>query len=314
MLDIGGLVAARRRHPYANTRLWRQLNALLTGIFDNVDLLIFFAGAPFIHSRVDNARGLRALDLFRRVVRRHMADLAVHDKSAFSDNFGKTLSAFASIRALKKLHPLAEDMYGLRYLDFLYLQILACRRELSGERLIVEVTWNEPGLFEDVCRLPNSCIILILHSRFPHGTRALSYSRKRLAVVGAYPDRILQFYKENKINNPEDIEIIPVNRETLLTLTKVAQKNKAIICSPDLVNPKTGRLDLLSIGMFQLAKYANVPLYFFDFCIDDNCLLRGFIKGPVDCAAGPVKAAEEFVSFCQSISGRTLTIIESKYN
>ena len=313
MPDIRVLIAARRKHRYANTRLWRKLNALLTEVFDAVDLFIAWAGAPFTHSRVDSLADHRALDLFKRIVRRHVADLEVYDKLAFSNNFGETLLTFASIRALKKLYPLAENAFCLRYLDFLYGQIAVCRQKMFGDQPVVEIAWNEPRLFEEVCCLPNSCVILILHNGFAHGTRALSYSKKSLAAVTSF-DPIVEFYKKNGVNHPEDIEIIPVNCETLLTLTKVAQKNKAIICVPDVVNPKTGRHNLLSIGMFQLARYANVPLYFFDFCIDDDGILRGFIKGPIDYGAGPVRAAEEFISFCQSISGRTLTIIEKKYN
>ena len=103
-----------------------------------------------------------------------------------------------------------------------------------------------------------------------------------------------------------------MNSETLLTLTEVAKRNKAIICAPDVVNPKTGQYDLLSIGMFHFARYINLPLYFFDFYMDEDCVLRGFIKGPIDFGLGPVKAAEDFIRFCQSISGRNLTLIKAR--
>jgi hypothetical protein len=313
MPDMRVLIAARRQRRYAHTRPWGKLNAFLTYVFDAADLLIAVAGVPFVRPRLDKKSRRLALNLFKRVVRRHLADLEVRDRLALSDNFKETLLRFASVRALKKLYPLAENIYGLRYLDFLYYQIAKCRQEMFGDRPIVEVVWNEPKLFEDVCCLPNSCIILILHNGFVHGTRALSYSRKSLAAVTGFPDKIGRFYRMNKVKHPEDIEIISVNHDTLLTLTKVAKNNKAIICAPDVPNPKTGRLDFLSVGMFQLARYADVPLYFFDFRMDDDCTLRGFIKGPVDCSAGPSKTAEDFIGFCQSVSGRTFTIIDKSF-
>jgi hypothetical protein len=55
-------------------------------------------------------------------------------------------------------------------------------------------------------------------------------------------------------------------------------------------------------------------LYFVDFFVDDDCILRGFINGPIDYSAGPVKAAEEFISFCQRISGRSPKIVKKGWD
>ena len=150
------LIATRRQHRYASTRLGRKF---------------------------------LVLHLFKRIVRRHVADLEAHDKLAFSNNFKETLPRVASIKALKKIYPLAENTFGLRYLDFVYWQIAECRQDPP----ILEIAWNEPRLFEEICCLPNSCVILILHNGFTHGTRALSYSKKRLAAVIRFPDPIRDF-------------------------------------------------------------------------------------------------------------------------
>jgi hypothetical protein len=308
MQAIRFLIASRRTHRYANTLFWRKLNALLTALFDAFDSF------TVIRSRADNLSGHRALDLFKRIVHRHVADLKVCDEAAFSDNFSETLLRISSIWALKKLYPLANNIYDLRYFDFLFLQIAECQQDKFGDRPFVEITWNERDLFDEVCRLQNSCVILSLHNGFLHGTRALSYFKKDLAAVAHFPDDLLEFYKLSEVKHPEAIEFIPVNRDTLLTLTKVAKRDKTIICAPDVFNQKTRRYDLITMGMFQFAKYANVPLYLFDFCIDDDCKLRGFIKGPIDCRQGSVKAAEEFISFCRSVSGRTLTIINKGWS
>jgi hypothetical protein len=239
-----------------------------------------------------------------------MADLEVHDKLAFSDNLRKTLLRFASIGVLRRLYPLAENAFRLRYLDFLYLAVGQTRQYTTGHRPVVEIVWSEPRLFEEICALPSSGIVLLLHGGSLQGTRTLSYSRRNLAAVIREPERVLTSYKNSKVHNPEDIEIIPVNRETLLALTNVVKRNKVIICAPDIV--LKGQPGLLSLAMFQFAARVKVPLYFFDFSMDEDCTLRGFIKGPIDCGAGVVKAAEDFIGFCQSVSGRTLTIMERR--
>jgi hypothetical protein len=241
-----------------------------------------------------------------------MADLEVHDKLAFSDGFRKTLLRFASIGALRRLYPLAQNMFSLRYLNFVYLTIAQMRQYVAGDRPIVETVWKEPKLLDDIYALPSSCIVLGLHNGFAHCTRALSRSGRNLAAVVGAPAGVLAAYKFNKVNKPEDIEIIPVNRETLVALTKVVKSNKVIICLPDVFNHKTGRVELLSLAMFEFAVRTKVPLHFFDFCMDDDGTFWGFIKGPIDCSAGAVKAAEDFIGFCQSVSGRTLTIMERR--
>ena len=184
------------------------------------------------------------------------------------------------------------------------------QRHVALKRVgIADVVWHEPELFDEICNLPYSCIILVLHNGFVHGTRALSYSKKKLAAVIGDPETILDDYKDNKVNHPEEIEIIPANSETLLRLTEVAKANKAIICAPDVFNPKTERCDLLSSAMFRFVGYTHLPLYCFDFYMDDDCVLRGFIKGPLEFERGPAKAAEDFIRFCKSVSGRDLTLM-----
>jgi hypothetical protein len=313
MPGIRSFIAARRKHRYGGTYPWQKLNTLLIGIFDAVDCFTALSGAVFVQSRADSGFGRRTLHFFRRIVHRHVADLGLPDRGGPSNDIKESLLKVSSIRSLQRLYPHVENVFGLKYLDFLYWQFAECQQKLFGDRTIIDVTWNEPVLLEEVCCLQNSCIILVLHNGFAHGTRRISYSEKKLAAVVAFPEIGLEFFRENKVNRPEDIQIIPVNRETLLRLTKVAKENKAMICAPDAVNPQTGRCDLLSLGMFQLAQYTNVPLYFLDFRMDDDCILRGFIRGPVDYSAGPVKAAEEFISFCQFISGRSLRIMNKEW-
>lgn len=307
MFDIRSLIALRRTHRYANTKPWAILNELLSAVLDAVDLSIFRARTLFNFRKTDLSAHL-ALLLFTRIVHRHMADLEAGDKLALSNNFRETLSKVAAIAVLKKLYPIAENIYSLRYLDFLYWRIAESRQNPP----IVDVLWNEPGVFGEICDLPNSCVILALHNGFAHCARAFSHSKKRLAAVIGFPDLILQFYKRNKVYHPDDIEIVPVNNETLLKLTEVAKRNKAIICAPDVINPNTGRCDLVSLGMFYFAKYANLPVYFFDFCVDEDCALRGFIRGPIETDVDPLKAAEAFIRFCRSVSGRAPRVIDKR--
>lgn len=313
MPGIRSLIAARRNQRYGGTYPWRRLNTLLIGILDAADYFMALSGVVVFQSRADSVSGSRALHFFSRIVHRHVADLGPPDRGGLSNDVKERLLKVSSIRYLKKLYPYVENMFGLKYMDFLHWRFAELQQILFGDRPIIDVTWNEPMLFEEVCGLQSSCVVLILHNGFAHGTREISYSGRKLAVVLGYPEHGLEFFRANKVR-PENIEVIPVNRETLLTLTKAAKENKAMLCAPDAANPQTGRFDLLSLGMFQLAQYTNVPLYFFDFRMDDDCTLRGFIKGPIDYSAGPVKAAKEFISFCQCISGRSLKIVNKGWS
>jgi hypothetical protein len=135
----------------------------------------------------------------------------------------------------------------------------------------------------------------------------VSLSEKKIATVIAYPDQILPTYQINKVRNPQDIEIVAKNRHALLTLTKIFKQNKAIICAPDCRFSETGSFDFLGLAMFKLAEYSRVPLYFVDYLIDQSGILHGFIKGPIENKAAE-SAAEDFLSFCRSVSSRDLSL------
>jgi hypothetical protein len=304
MPGVRAVIAARREHRYANTRPWIVFNSFLSSVFDTVDLSIALSRYPFIQPRL---AADRALYVFKRIIRRHLADVQVHDKCAISDHFRAMLLQFAVIKALRVLYPHCANMFNLRYLDFLYLQAAECIEESFNERPILDIIWNNQDLLKDMCSLSSACIILALHNGFAHTTRTLSLSEKKIATVIGFPDLMLTFYRLNKVRNPRNIEIVPVNRHTLLTLTKIAKQNKAIICAPDYVNPDTGNCDILSLAMFKLAEYTEVPLYFVDYLIDESAILRRFIKGPVENKAA-ANAAEDFLNFCRSVSGRDLSL------
>jgi hypothetical protein len=248
----------------------------------------------------------KAFHVFNQIVRRHLADVQVYDKSAISDNFRATLLQLAAIRALRILYPRCVNIFHLRYLDFIYLQAAECLGEWFNEKPILDVSWNNQKLLNDMCSLSSACIILVLHNGFAHTTRTVSFSEKKIvAVTGS--KHILAFYRINKVKNPQDIEIVPVCRHTLLTLTKMVKQNKAIICAPDWDQLETGSCDFVSLAMFKLAEHSRVPLYFVDYFIDESAILHGFIKGPVENKAAE-NAAEDFLSFCRSVSGRDLSM------
>jgi hypothetical protein len=294
-------IAARRNHRYANTRPWIILNSVLSNVFDFVDLSLALGRRPFI----------KPSHAFYRIIRRHLADFQAYDNRAISDNFRATLLQLAAVKPLRVLYPRCVNMCNLRYLDFTYLQTAECLEQSLKKRPILDISWNDHELLKDICSLSRACIILALHNGFAHTTRAVSFSEKKIAAVIKSPDQILANYQINKVRNPQNIEIVPVNRHTLLTLTKIVKQNKAIICAPDDFVSETGRYDSLSLAMFKLAEYSRVPLYFVDYLIDDSGILHGFIKGPIENRAAE-SAAEDFLSFCKSVSGRNLSIIHNQ--
>jgi hypothetical protein len=307
MPGTGVDIAARRTHRYADTRPWIILNSVLSNVFDVLDVFIALSISVALGRRTDTA--LRA---FKRIIRRHLADIQVYHKCATSDNFRTTLLQVAAVKALRLVYLRCANHLQLRYLDFIYLQTAVALEESLNERPILDVTWNNHELLKDMCSPSSACIILALHNGFTHTARALSFSKKKIAVVSANPSpSLIATYQINKVRNPQDIEIIPVNRHTLLTLTKILKQDKAIICAPD-YRSETGNYDCLSLGMFKLAEYSRVPLYFVDYLIDESGILHGFIKGPIENKAAE-SVAEDFLSFCRSVSGRDLSIIPNSW-
>jgi hypothetical protein len=250
-----------------------------------------------------------ALHEFKRIIRRHLADIQVYDRLAYSENFRSTFLQLSSIVGARMLYRYCENIFNLRYLDFVYLQAAMCVEELFNERPLLEIIWNDEGCFKEMCSTTKSCIIVVLHNGFTHTTRAISRSEKKMAQVAGFPDLILALFQSNKVRNPEGIQIVPVDRYTLLTLSRVAKENKAIISAADTINPRTQKCDYLGLGMFKLSEYTGAPIYFVDYALDKTGSLRGFIKGPIEVKAGAEKAAEDFLEFCGAISGRQLTIM-----
>jgi hypothetical protein len=309
MPGIKSAIAFRRAHRFSRTKPWIVLNSLLSAAFDTLDICKFFCGRCFIPPQLATEA---ALYEFKRIIRRHLADIQVYDRLACSENFRSTLLQLSAITGARMLYRYCTNSFNLRYLDFLYFQAAMCVEELGNERPLLEIIWTDDGLFKEMCSSTKSCIIVVLHIGFAHTARAISMSEKKMAYVGGVPDQLLALFQANKVRNPEAIEIVPVNRYTLLTLSRIAKENKAIISSPDVINPRTGNCDYLSLGMFKLSEYTGAPLYFFDYALDKTGSLRGFIKGPVEAKAGAEKAAEDFLEFCGAISGRQLTIMRKQ--
>jgi hypothetical protein len=303
MPGIRAVIARRRAHSRANTRPWIIINSFLSNVLDNLDLTLALGRRPFIPPRLaaDNASYV-----FNWIVRRHLADIQVYDKCATSGNFRAALLQLAAIKAIRVLYPRCTNIYQLPYLDFIYF-----RAAQWVKVPILDITWNDQDLLKEMCSTSTARIILALHNGFAHTTRTVSLSETKIATVIGDPETILAFYQMNQVRNPQDIEIVPTDRHTLLTLTKITKQNKAIICAPDYINPVTGNCDILSLGMFKLAEYTEVPLYFVDYLIDESGVLRGFIKGPIDNKDGSESVAEDFLNFTRSISGRHLSIIHN---
>jgi hypothetical protein len=134
MPSIRILIALRQKHRYAKTYPWRKLNSFLTAILDTADCCIAMTDLVFCQFQARNLSGHRTLHFFRRIVHRHVADFSSQDGSAAPHDPRKTLLRLSSIGPLKKLYPYAENVFGLKYLDFLYWQFADCQQGLFGDR------------------------------------------------------------------------------------------------------------------------------------------------------------------------------------
>jgi hypothetical protein len=305
MCDAKHTDRARSSHRFAHTRPLTISSALLRRVRDSTDRYLavgrFTVRQP--QSRADSAK--RA---FNRILWRHLANAIVKDPGALSNNFHSTLLSLASVDSLRILYPHCANIFNLPYRDFVYHQAARCLKERSIEIPILDIAWNRHDLLMEVCTTSSACIILALHNGFAHTTRVISNYKRNIVAVAGFPELIFETYRDNRIANVGDIEIVPVNRYTLLKLAESAKQNRAIICAPDFVDLKTGRCDFISAAIFRLAEYAAIPIYFVDYAIDEAGLLRGVIGRPIAIPASAERVAEEFSRFCDSVSGRRLSV------
>jgi hypothetical protein len=308
---VRSVIAARRTHRYANAKPWKILNAAVGRVFDAVDLSLALGAVAVLRPL---AAGHRALHHFKRITRRRVADLLAEEKGAASAaNFPATLLRLSGTRSLRVLYPRCINIYNLGYLDFVYLQAAPFAVDANGLKPMLDVTWNDPDRFALMCSGERACIILVPHTGFMHTTRAVSFTDKKIAQVVTNDDRAPILMEMNGVRNAGEIEVITVDQYILLNLSAMARTGRAIICAPDSVDLKTGRCDFLNLPMFTLAQYTGVPVYFVDYVTDERARLHGFIKGPVVIGAGEVEAAAQaFIDFCKSASGRRLTVVRKE--
>lgn len=320
LLGVRNVIAARRTHRYATTKPGMILSASVSRLFDFVDFGLVLCTVPFLRRR---AAGHAAEHHFKRILRRRLEDihagetrgegvqaasLPAEGESAGIGKFQTTLLSLAAGRALRALYPHCANLYNLAYLDFVYLHAAAFTYLRQRAKPYLEVVWNHPDVFAAMCSSSDACLILSPHTGFMHTARAVSLSAKRIAQVYSNAEEH-GFLELNGVRNPREVEVIPVDEHTLLRLSEIAKTDRAILCAPDSEDPVTGRCDFLNLPLFKLAQYTRIALYFVDYALDEKANLRGFIKGPIRVGAnGAEAAAQAFIDFCASSTGRRLVV------
>ena len=210
---------------------------------------------------------------------------------------------------LKSIHPYVFDMFNLRYRDFLYAQIADLILESGKPVPQLEAVHDNPDCFAEIVGRLDACVVLALHTGFPHSARLLTSSgHTRVTSIVGGPESVKALYRVNHVPDFESIRTVQADRNTLVNLKASVKDGHAIVCAPDHVNPATSKCDLISRAMFDFAVRKRLQI----FCLPNALTDRGKLTDMSERAAQGATAAhaiEQFCRFCLKSSGRHVTPI-----
>jgi hypothetical protein len=245
-----------------------------------------------------------AARIFVRKLKRHIATFESGGGSLLDGDFSEHLKYFSGRPSLKLLHPYVFDMFNLRYRDYLYSQIAALIVERGETIPQLETVHANPDCFAEIVARSDACLVLALHTGFPHNARLLTGSgRSRVTAIFGDTDWAEALYRNNRVTDYQNIRLVRADRNTLINLHSSVRDGHAICCNPDHINPVTSKCDLISRAMFEFAARKDVQTYFIDYAVTDQGRLKVFSEA-VAPGTSPDHAIEQFCAFCFQSSGR----------
>jgi hypothetical protein len=252
-------------------------------------------------------------EAFNRALRRYMTE-SISDRERLLDgDFSEHFHRFSERAFLKRIHPYVFDMYNLPYRDFLYARIAGLVMESGQSVPQLKTAHSNPVCFREIADGRDACVVLALHTGFPHIVRLLASSgRSRITSILREPEFAESYFRTHGVPNPEEIRAVQADRNTLVKLESSAKDGHAICCNPDHINPATGKCDLISRAMFEFAARKRIPIYFFDYAVTDQGKLMVFSER-AERSDNVDDAMEQFARFCFHSSGRRVTAIEKAH-
>jgi hypothetical protein len=247
-----------------------------------------------------------ATDAFNRALRRYIAQFEAGRGSLLAGHFSEHLLHLSRQRLLRILHPFVFDPFNLRYRDFLYARIAGALMESGRPVPQLPATYKDADCFAEIVDRPDACVVLSLHTGFPHTVRLLSSSgRSAITSVAGSPEWAEMLYRSNDVPRFEHVRLVRADRQTLVNLISSAENRHAICCHPDHISPETGTCDLISRAMFEFAARRKLQIYFLDYAVSRQGKLEVFSER-AERSADVDDAIRQFCAFCRCSSGRTV--------
>lgn len=248
-----------------------------------------------------------ATGAFARALTRHIATFESGGGNLLAGDFSEHLRYFSGRPSLKIIHPYVFDIFSLRYRDYLYFKIGALLVERGMTIPQLEAVHANPDCFAEIAGQPDACVVLTLHSGFPHSARLLTASgRNRVTAIVGDTDWAEAHYRNSRVTDYQNIRMVRADRNTLINLHSSVRNGHAIFCNPDHINPVTSKCDLISRAIFEFAARKGVQTYFLDYAVTDQGRLKVFAEA-VAPGTSPDQAIEQFCAFCFQSSGRRVS-------
>jgi hypothetical protein len=254
----------------------------------------------------DDKHSQPATDAFRHALRRHIAHFEASRGSLLTGDFSEHLTHLSRQGSLRIIHPFVFDLFNLRYRDFLYARVAEALVESGRPVPQLPATQKDADCFAEIVDRPDACVVLSLHTGFPHTVRLLSSSgRSRITSVVGSTEWAEMLYRNNHVPRFQYVRLVRADRQTLVNLISSAEGRHAICCHPDHISPETGTCNLISRAMFEFAARRKLQIYFLDYAVSRQGKLEVFSER-AERSADVDDAIRQFCAFCRCSSGRTV--------
>lgn len=224
-------------------------------------------------------------------------------------DFSEHLLHLSRHGALRIIYPFVFDLFNLRYRDFLYARVAEALVESGRPVPQLPATHKDADCFAEIVDCPDACVVLSLHTGFPHTVRLLSSSgRSGITSVVGSPEWAEVLFRNNDVPRFEQVRLVRADRQTLVNLISAAEDRHAICCHPDHIGPETGTCDLISRALFEFAARRKLQIYFLDYAVSRQGQLEVFSERATR-GADVDDAIRQFCAFCRRSSGRRVRLI-----
>ncbi|TCJ19788.1 hypothetical protein EZJ19_01080 [Parasulfuritortus cantonensis] len=186
------------------------------------------------------------------------------------------------------------DKLNLRGGDFAYLVLV---RELIGRGVAVspEYRWRDAAAVDAVARAGGPAIVVSVHSGFAFNVRTFSDLGRKVTMIAANPEGVVDHAFRNAAVNARDVTIVKRDQFCLVRLRRALVAGDVICSAVDYRSEQAGQYDLVSPSLFDFSAAFGVPLYCTYTSVDPDGVTEGVIEGPLE--GDSAERLEQFMAF-----------------